>query len=296
MSTSAPESAALVALLRQASRPWHLYSELVEEAGSAQAVLQHELAGDQGAQISLLPIDPEPLLAEAAADIETWTAAGVRLLTVLDPDYPENLRSVHDRPPLIFVAGQLLPQDSRSIALIGTRRASPRGLADARGLARHMVEAGFTVISGLAAGIDTAAHTSALEADGRTVAVIGTGLHQVYPPQNAALQRRIAQRGAVVSQFWPDARPRRESFPLRNATMSGLALATAIVEAPQTSGARIQARRALAHGRPLFLARPTLAESWAREFSQRPGVHVFDTADEVVAILERLDHSGTLTE
>jgi DNA processing protein len=272
-----------------------VYADRVEEAGSARTVFERELAEEQGGQTSLLATDPEPLIAQASGDIEAWTAGGIRLLTVLDDAYPENLRAVYDRPPLIFVAGELLPQDARSIAVIGTRKPSPQGLNMARVVVGHLVTTGFAVISGLAAGIDTAAHIAALEADGRTIAVIGTGVNHVYPAQNAALQRRIVQRGAVVSQFWPDAPPRRESFPLRNATMSGLALATAIVEAPQTSGARIQARRALAHGRWVFLARATLAEPWAQDFAERPGVKVFDGPDEVVALVERLQETGRLT-
>jgi DNA processing protein len=296
MPTPSPETAALVALLRIGQRPWSIYADLVEEAGSVKMILEQELIGGKTGQTSFLAPDPEPLLRQAAADIATWTAGGIRLLTVLDQAYPRNLQAVHDRPPLIFVAGELLPRDSRSIAVIGTRQASPRGLAGARTLGHHFVTAGFTVVSGLAAGIDTVAHTSALEADGRTVAVIGTGLHHAYPRQNAALQRRIAQRGAVVSQFWPHASPEREAFRLRNATMSGLALGTVIVEAPQASGARVQARRALAHGRPVFLARATQAEPWARDLAERPGVFIFDTPDEILATLERLQSTGTLTE
>jgi DNA processing protein len=151
------------------------------------------------------------------------------------------------------------------------------------------------VTSGLAAGIDTAAHTAALDANMRTVAVIGTGLDHAYPTQNAALQRTIAARGAVVSQFWPDAPPERRNFPMRNAVMSGLSLATVVVEALHRSGARIQARIALAHGRPVFLSRRLTDEQpWAREFAQRPGTHVFDDPGEITDTVERLTTPGTL--
>ena len=240
----------------------------------------------------MLSQDPSPLLAQATADISAWTAARIRPITVLDSTYPENLRAVHDRPPLIFVAGELHPGDVRSVAVIGTRRASDDGLRAATATADVLAAADFTVVSGLAAGIDTAAHTAALRTAGRTVAVIGTGLNRSYPPQNAPLQREIAERGAVVSQFWPDSPPRREAFPQRNATMSGLALATVIVEASPTSGARIQARRALAHGRPVFLLSSTLTDRWARELSQRPGAQVIETPDELVAAVDRL-RAGT---
>jgi DNA processing protein len=290
----APESAALVALLRLGSRPWHSYADAIEEAGSTVAVLESELSGSTGSQTSLLLEDPRPLLAQAADDIARWQASGMHLITVLDDDYPHNLRGVHDRPPLIFTAGALAAADTRSVAVIGSRRATDAGTRAARALAEHLVQSGFTVVSGLASGIDTAAHEAALKAGGRTVAVIGTGLARTYPPENAHLQRRIAACGAVVSQFWPDASPSRHSFPQRNATMSGLALGTVIVEASVRSGARIQARLALAHGRPVFLLRPLLAEEWGQQLAQRPGAYVFDEPAEITAAIDRLTDPGTL--
>jgi DNA processing protein len=167
-------------------------------------------------------------------------------------------------------------------------------LVAAGAIARHLVGAGFTVFSGLAAGIDTAAHRSALEAGGRTVAVIGTGLRRVYPPQNADLQQRIAAECAVVSQFWPDAPPSRISFPMRNAVMSGMTLATVVVEASHTSGARTQARLALEHGRPVLLLESLLAQDWARRFAMRPGTHVVRTPAEISATVERLTSPDAL--
>ena len=222
------ETAALVALLRRGHRSPAEYAGLVERARSAISVLRQEGA-EGGAQLNLLAEDPEPILRETRAEIDRWAAAGIEVLTVLDAAYPQNLRQVHDRPPLLFVAGRLEPSDERSISVIGSRRASTDGLAAAGRIAAGMTEAGFTVVSGLAAGVDTAAHTSALRAQGRTVAVIGTGLTQSYPPENAGLQRQIAERCAVVSQFWPETPASRQSFPMRNAVMSGLTLATVIM-------------------------------------------------------------------
>ena len=208
-----------------------MYAELVEDAGSAIAVLDEEQAG----QTSLFAAGD---LAETDAQIDGWRDSGLQLLTILDSEYPENLRGVHDRPPLIFVSGRLEPSDARAVAVVGARAASSAATNAAGLIAAHLVQAGFTVFSGLAAGIDTAAHTAALAQGGRTVAVIGTGINRVYPPQNAQLQRQIAAQCAVVSQFWPDAPPTRRSFPMRNAVMSGLTLATVVVEASDTSGAR----------------------------------------------------------
>ena len=285
-----------MALLRNGKRPWQLYADLVEEAGSAVSVLDDESERDD-AQSSLYPADSADLLTEARTAIEAWEAAGLRLLTVLDADYPDNLRAVHDRPPVIFIAGRLQPNDRRSVAVVGARTPSARGVAAAGTIARHLVGRGYTVASGLAAGIDTAAHTAALGAGGRTVAVIGTGLNRSYPPENVALQRRIASECAVISQFWPDAPPSRRSFPMRNAVMSGLALATVVVDATHTSGSRMQARLALAHGRPVFLPRSLAEEqAWARDLAARPGVHIVDRASEITAAIERLTSTGALVD
>jgi DNA processing protein len=290
-----PETVALVALLGIGRRPWPIYAELIEGGDSAHEVLERELSeGDHG-QSTLVPAnDPEQLLNEAAADIATWEAAEIRLLTILDRDYPTNLRAVHDRPPLLFVAGSTQPADARSLAVIGSRTPSAAGIEGAQVVAAHLADRGYTVISGLAAGIDTTAHTTALASGARTIAVLGTGLNHSYPRENAGLQQTIATRGAVVSQFWPDAGPSRASFPMRNAVMSGLALGTIIIEASHTSGARVQARLALAHGRSVFIARELLDQDWARALGARPGTKVFGTPQEITAALERSMEPGVL--
>jgi DNA processing protein len=281
--TFSADTAALVALLRAPKRPDGEYASLIEEAGGATQILadEHGLIAQQ-------------LLDDARAEIEAWNAAGIALFTVLDPGYPPNLRAVHDRPPLIFVAGRLEPNDVRSVAVIGTRRPSSAGVESARAVAKELVDAGFTVVSGLAAGIDTAAHAAALSHGGRTIAVIGTGLNRAYPPQNASLQTRIATEGAVISQFWPDAPPSRASFPKRNAVMYGTTLATVVIEAGQTSGARTQARLAVAHGRPVLLMESLLAQPWASELATRPGTWVICTPTEIAPLVERLSSTGAL--
>ena len=143
----------------------------------------------------------------------------------------------------------------------------------------------MTVVSGLAEGIDTAAHTAAIAAGGRTVAVIGTGLRRAYQSVNAGLQDRIAREHLVLSQFWPDAGPTKTSFPMRNAVMSGYAAATVVIEAAWKSGARMQARLALEHGRPVFLHESLLQHDLAREYQTR-GAIVVTTADDVLAALD----------
>ena len=257
---------------------------MIEDAGSALAILEEEeglLASER--------------LADAGEEIERWQARGMQPVTLLDPVYPENLRAVHDRPPLIFVSGQLQPGDGRSVAVVGTRLASPEKARIARAISEHLVDHGYTVVSGLASGIDTAVHTAALAHGGRTLAVIGTGLARCYPPQNARLQRRIAGECAVISQFWPDTPPSRRSFPMRNAVISGLTLATVVVEASRTSGSRLQTRLALAQGRSVLLVNTLLEQQWARELSKRSGTYVVGSAGEITDIVERLTSSAALT-
>ena len=287
----------MVALLRTGRRSWAEYAALVEEAGSATAVLERELAAHPQSehQISLIPAAGEDHLARAKADLERWTTEGMRLITLLEPDYPPNLRAVHDRPPMVFVSGRLTPSDANAVAVVGARRATAPGLTRATAIAEHLVEKSFTVVSGLAAGIDTAAHAAALRCNGRTIAVIGTGLARAYPPENHALQREIARRCAVISQFWPDAPPSKRSFPMRNAVMSGIALATVVVEASETSGARTQTRLALAHGRPVFLLKDLVErQPWAQQAAARPGTHVVDDPHEITGTLAGLISAGSL--
>lgn len=281
------ERAALVALLANRASGWGLVADEVEEAGSALAVLARTADGQQGDLFTSDPdTDVDAALASAHAAIQQWTAVGVRLVTLLDPEYPAQLLAVHQRPPLLFYRGYLDPADERGVAVVGTRQASARGIARARELAAGLAERGVAVISGLAAGIDTAAHTAALDAHGRTVAVIGTGLNRHYPPQNRALQDHLGRQHLVLSQFWPDAPPSKKSFPMRNAVMSGYAAATVVVEAGYRSGARIQARLALEHRRPVFLLDTLLEHDWARDFADRPGTRVVRNAADVLTALD----------
>lgn len=292
--TGVREHAAAVALLRLGGRPASEWAELVQQRESAVRVLEEHASGG-GDQLNLLSGEFEMLLDQALADVAGWQMRGLHVLTVLDPGYPANLHEVHDRPLLVFVRGQLVTADERSVAVVGARDASSAGRQAARTVAAGLVAAGFVIVSGLARGIDTAAHVAALDAGGRTVAVIGTGLLRCYPPENRGLADRVAAAGAVVSQFWPQAGPESRTFPLRNAVMSGLARATVVIEASARSGARLQSRLALAHGRPVFLMRPLLEQEWARDLARRPGVHVVDEAREIATIVNRLAATNALT-
>ncbi|MGO9447683.1 MAG: DNA-processing protein DprA [Solirubrobacteraceae bacterium] len=280
------DTAALLALQRLA-KPRRA-AELFEEHGEPLAALR---ALDGTTQLALdtpAPASGETELDEVVAELEAWEAEGISLLTVLDEAYPRNLRLVYDRPLVLWVHGALNERDDRSVAVVGTRKASPAGLERARQISHQLVDAGYVVVSGLAAGIDAASHLATLEAGGRTIAVVGTGLRHSFPRQNAELQRRLGAESAVLSQFEPDQDARKWTFPMRNAVMSGIARATVVVEATYTSGARMQARLALEHGRPVVLMEALLEHEWARAYAERPGVYVVAEVAEVVDRLDRL--------
>jgi DNA processing protein len=231
----------------------------------------------------------ERLRTEAAEIIETTSREGIKLTTVLDEDYPLNLRTIFNLPPFLFYRGTLKTDDARAVAVVGTREASELGLERARKMARLLAEQvpPVTVLSGLARGIDTAAHQACLAAGGRTVAVLGSGIRRIYPPENVQLADEITQNGAVVSQFWPDAPPSgRFTFALRNAVMSGMGQGTVVVEASATSGAKMQARLALEHGKKVWLLRSLVEErEWAKEYISRGAVAV-EGVEEIVGDLE----------
>ena len=224
-------------------------------------------------------------LSERQRTVEATLAAteadGIHLTTVLDDDYPVNLRTIYNLPPFLFYRGTLRPDDAFSVAVVGTRQATTDGLSQADGMARLLVGARVTVLSGLARGIDTAAHQACLEAGGRTIAVLGSGIRRVYPAENEALAGQIAEHGAVVSQFWPDTHPTSYTFPRRNVVTSGMSQGTVVIEASATSGAKMQARLAIEHGKQVFLLHSLVTErEWARRYLQRPRVHeVSDVAD-----------------
>jgi DNA processing protein len=209
-------------------------------------------------------------------------------VTILDGDYPARLRGIHQAPPILFARGTLIADDS-AVSVVGSRQASDRGLDIAAGVARELVSRSVTVVAGLALGIDTAAHRAALAVGGRTVAIIGTGINRVYPAQNADLHAEIAASGLLLSQFWPDAPPRKQNFLMRNATMSGYGLATVVVEAGEHSGARAQARLAVEHGRPVILTDMVLKRNeWAQALVNRPGIHVASSLHSLLDTVDRL--------
>lgn len=279
------ETVALVALLR--ARPDRLtWAELATEVALVGSAVQ---IWDERVNDGLL-LSPESheILRISEIDVASWLDSGLDLVTVLDDRYPVRLLDIRETPPLLFADGMLLATDL-GMSVVGSRRASPRGHEIAARAARALVGRDLAVIAGLAAGIDTSAHEAALGAGGRTVAIIGTGIRQSYPAENRELQRSIAQRGLVLSQFLPDAPPTKSSFPMRNAVMSGYGLATIVVEAGEFSGTRIQARKALEHGRPVILTDQVTTETrWGASLVGRPGVRVVSSPQDLEAAIDAI--------
>ena len=288
------EQAAVLALVSVTKHKWHETASMVEEMGSALRILRCEWTGmetfDQSLAEQMARQVPSDAVERYVDLIERLDHEGIRTITVIDPAYPMNLRAIFNRPPMLFVKGSLLEQDEKAVAVVGTRTASKEGLTQARRLAGELASRGITVLSGLARGIDTAAHEGALDAGGRTIAVLGHGIYRVYPPENEKLAERIESSGALVSQFWPDAPPTRYSFPMRNVTMSGMAVGTVVVEASSTSGAKMQARLALEHGKRVFLLDSLVTkQEWARRYEKKyAGVTVVKSADKIADMVEQL--------
>ncbi|HHT9119448.1 MAG TPA: DNA-processing protein DprA [Candidatus Hypogeohydataceae bacterium YC41] len=227
--------------------------QLLERFGSAQATL---MASEKGLlEAGLAPQHVESLKhSEVSVEEELRLAQehGVKILTWNDKDYPHNLRFIYDPPPLLYVKGGLKHEDSLAMAIVGSRLCSYYGQSQAERFARVLGRAGFTIVSGLARGIDTSAHLGALKAGARTVAVMGCGLASIYPRENAELAEKIGKQGAIVSELPMRTPPDKANFPPRNRLISGLSLGVVVIEAGQKSGSLVTARWALEQGKEVF--------------------------------------------
>jgi DNA processing protein len=226
------------------------------------------------------------------AELELCRMHGVAIVTESDERYPRLLREIHDPPAVLFVKGNLDPGDGLAIAIVGTRHATPYGLKQAERLAGSLARAGLTIVSGLARGIDAAAHRGALGAGGRTLAVLGGGVLNVYPPEHEQLAAAVAGQGALLSEAPTRAAPLSGTFPQRNRIISGLALGSLIVEAPDRSGALITARHAMEQGREVFAVPGRVDGRTACGCHRliRDGAKLVETADDV------LEELGPLVE
>lgn len=192
-------------------------------------------------------------LVDLSAELRRIQEFGATVITANSPEYPRQLREIHAPPIVLYVWGELTERDQHAIGVIGSRRTTHYGTESAKKLAYQLAYAGLTVISGLARGIDTAAHQGALAAKGRTIAVIGSGLSKLYPPENAALAEKIRSgNGAIVSEFSMEIEPDRQTFPMRNRIISGWSHGILVVEAGLNSGALITASQAVEQGRSVY--------------------------------------------
>lgn len=191
--------------------------------------------------------------ADPGAEIREAAERGIRIVTMTDEDYPEPLREAYDPPLLLYVWGALEARDRHAIGVVGSRRATTYGRQATKKLSYQLAQSGFTIISGLARGIDTSAHEAALAANGRTIAVIGSGMGQLYPPENLGLAEKIADgNGAVVSEFPLHTAPDKQTFPMRNRIVAAWSRALLVVECPAWSGSLITANLASEYGKPVF--------------------------------------------
>lgn len=177
---------------------------------------------------------------------------GIKILTWQDEAYPQRLKEIDQPPPVLYIRGGYLPDDLFAVAIVGTRRVTPYGRQITEELASFLAANGLTVISGLARGVDAIAHQTALKAGGRTIAVLGSGVDKIYPPEHRGLAEQMMERGAIISDYAPGTPPEASNFPPRNRIISGLSLAVVVVEAGETSGALITAEFAAEQGREVF--------------------------------------------
>jgi DNA processing protein len=189
---------------------------------------------------------------DAQAEIEKASEIGARIITPLDDEYPDALQAIHDPPLALYVLGRLLPEDEKAIGIVGSRSTSHYGLSAADRLAYQLSQTGFTVVSGLARGTDTAAHSGALKGGGRTIAVLGSALDCLYPPENAGLARKIAKNGAVISEYPMGRQADRMTFPYRNRIISGLSMGVLLTESAIKGGSMHTAEAAMEQGRTVF--------------------------------------------
>ncbi len=222
----------------------------------------------------------------------------ITLITYQDDDYPEKLKNIYDLPPFLYVRGSLM-KDDINIAIVGSRRATAYGKYTTERISRELAQKGVTVVSGMARGIDSAAHRGALAARGRTIAVLGSGLDVIYPPENKILFSEIIENGAVISEFPMGTPPIAANFPSRNRIISGMSYGVLVVEAGEKSGSLITARLALEQGREVF-AVPGSVETPASRGTNRlikEGAKLIENAEDILEeIIPQLEKTKVLNE
>jgi len=277
--------------LNKARLPPRVVLSLLERLGSPEAIFEADeatLVQTPGVSAALAArVVSLRRSLDLSADKRALQQGNIEIINFFDERYPRHLRMIYDPPPMLFLRGTLVPQDANAVAVVGSRRTSPYGLAMARSLAAGLARAGVTVVSGLALGADAAAHWGAIEAGGRTLAIAATGLDVPYPAQNKELLERIPRQGAILSEYPLGTGARREVFHGRNRLISGCALASVVVEAPEKSGALITADHALEQGRQVFVVPgdPSCGTARGSNALLREGALAVERAEDVLNAL-----------
>ncbi len=276
-----------------------IYADLIETFGSAAGALAaapadlRNVNGVGSKLVSAIVSAPETI--NVAQQLAICKENQIEILDRDSEKYPVPLSEIYDPPSILFSRGTLLPADNLAIAIVGSRHATNYGIKTASRLARGLAMAGFTIVSGLARGIDAAAHHGAMEAGGRTLAVLGGGHLRLYPAEHAELAKRISSQGAVLTESLPESAPKNGSFPRRNRIVSGLSLGVIVVEAAQRSGALISARLAMEQGREVFAVPGRIDNRMSRGCHQllKDGAKLVESIDDV---LEELGPLATPTQ
>ena len=221
-------------------------------------------------------------------ELDRAAAKGIRIIPFTSSEYPENLKNIYDPPPFLYVNGTFEKQDGNAIAVVGSRYASEYGMKATQRITCDLTSCGITIISGMARGIDSCAHREALAGGGRTIAVLGSGVDVVYPPENRELYKRITAQGAVISEYPMGTKPNSYNFPGRNRIISALSLGVLVAEASQKSGSLITARYALEQGREVFATPGNIYSYKSRGTNDllKRGAKVVQTAEDILEELQ----------
>lgn len=282
------DAAPWLALARVKSLGCVSFKKLIDHFGDPAEALsapRSELAAIDGLQRDAIDgIMNFPQWREVEGELQRTRDAGVTLVRYGDEEYPARLRDIADPPPLLYVKGSLSGADERAVAIVGSRSSSDYGRRVARDLARGLALYGFTVVSGMARGIDGMAHEAALNAGGRTLAVLGSGVERAYPPEHEALYQRIAAGGAVISELPMGSKPLAFNFPARNRLISGMSLGVVVVEATAKSGSLITASMATDQGREVFAVPGEIGSSRSRGAHQliRQGAKLVESVNDII--------------
>lgn len=261
---------------------------LLDYFGNAAAVF--EASADQLGQVEGISPKLARVLSNAKKLLDPWEVIDlcaknkIQILVPADLRYPSRLREIGDAPPVLYVRGTLEPEDALAVAMVGTRGMSLYGRQQATRLAGELARAGFTVVSGLAAGIDGAAHQGALDAGGRTLAVLGGGVLKIYPTHHDKLAEQVMKQGAILSEFHPLMAPLPGNFPQRNRIVSGLSLGVLVIESPRKGGSLITARLAMEQNREVFAVPGPVDREGSRGCHQliRDGAKLVETVDDII--------------